>query len=185
MKFFFSSRRRHTRSLCDWQTCALPILLALVHARGVERAADDVVAHARQILHAAAADHHDRLLLQIMPFARVVGRHLEPVGQPDPRDLPQRRIWLLGRRGVYASADAALLRIAAQRGCLLFRFHVAAAVPDELIDSRQISLTRIEKSCSEARETKQVVRLRSRVGRKAGGPDEEPGAGPGAPSQWR
>src|SRR5476649_2196432 len=25
--FFFSSRRRHTRSLCDWsQTCALPIL---------------------------------------------------------------------------------------------------------------------------------------------------------------
>src|SRR5256886_7493888 len=36
------------------------------HTRGVERAADDVVAHARQILHAAAADHHDRVLLQIM-----------------------------------------------------------------------------------------------------------------------
>src|SRR2546428_13818307 len=47
-------------------------LLALVHTRGVERAADDVVAHARQILHAAAADHHDRVLLQIMPFARDV-----------------------------------------------------------------------------------------------------------------
>src|SRR5215204_4982938 len=27
--FFFSSRRRHTRSLCDWvQTCALPISLS-------------------------------------------------------------------------------------------------------------------------------------------------------------
>src|SRR5207247_2727986 len=92
-----------------------------------------------------------------------------PVSQPDPRDLAQRRIRLLGRRGVDARADAALLRIAAQRGHLLFRFHVAAAVPDELIDSRQISLTRIVKSCSKARETKQVVRLRSRVSRKAGG----------------
>src|SRR5207244_2149380 len=100
--------------------------------------------------------------------------------QAGPRVLSRRRIWLLWRCGVDASADAALLRIAAQRGRLLFRFHVAAAVPDQLIDSRQISLTRIEKSCSEARETKQVVRLRSRVSRKAGGPDEEPGAGPGA-----
>src|SRR5438093_12904758 len=27
--FFFSSRRRHTRSLCEVQTCALPILRAL------------------------------------------------------------------------------------------------------------------------------------------------------------
>src|SRR5438034_10675526 len=33
--FFFSSRRRHTRSLCDWiQTCALPILVSwLVNMR--------------------------------------------------------------------------------------------------------------------------------------------------------
>src|SRR2546428_5163049 len=40
------------------------------------------------------------------------------------RSFAQRRVRLLGRRGVDASADAALLRIAAQRGRFLFRFHV-------------------------------------------------------------
>src|SRR5437588_314939 len=34
--FFFSSRRRHTRSLCDWiQTCALPICQLGVDDRGI------------------------------------------------------------------------------------------------------------------------------------------------------
>src|SRR5207253_805668 len=37
---------------------------------------------------------------------------------------------------VDTGADAALLRIAAQRRRLLFCFHVAATVPDELIDGR-------------------------------------------------
>ena len=32
----------------------------------VEHAADDVVAHARQVLDAAAADQHDRVLLQVV-----------------------------------------------------------------------------------------------------------------------
>src|SRR5207249_7197310 len=50
-------------------------LLALIHSRGVERAADDMVADARQVLHAAAADHHDRVLLQVMPLTRDVRRH--------------------------------------------------------------------------------------------------------------
>ena len=44
-------------------------LIALLHAARVEGAADDVVAHARQILHAAAADQHDRVLLQVVSLA--------------------------------------------------------------------------------------------------------------------
>src|SRR5438034_9271433 len=46
MIFFFSSRRRHTRSLCDWsQTCALPISLEflvgfIVEAVNAKKAAD-------------------------------------------------------------------------------------------------------------------------------------------------
>ena len=41
-------------------------------ARGVERAADDVVANAREVLHAAAADEHDRVLLEVVALARDV-----------------------------------------------------------------------------------------------------------------
>src|SRR3954468_19521469 len=44
-------------------------LLAVFHALRVERAAHDVVAHAGQVLHPAAADQHHRVLLQIVAFA--------------------------------------------------------------------------------------------------------------------
>src|SRR6185503_20246629 len=41
-------------------------LLAVLDARGVEAAAHHVVAHAGQVLHAAAADEHYRVLLQVV-----------------------------------------------------------------------------------------------------------------------
>src|SRR5271167_693348 len=40
-----------------------PALLAVGHAHGIEGAADHVVADTRQILHTAAADEHNRVLL--------------------------------------------------------------------------------------------------------------------------
>src|SRR5947207_3548540 len=40
--FFFSSRRRHTRSLCDWsQTCALPISALEQELAPLQRAANE------------------------------------------------------------------------------------------------------------------------------------------------
>src|SRR5216683_274396 len=56
-------------------------LLAVLDALRVEHAAQDVVAHARQVLHAAAADHHHRVLLQIVALTRNVADHLEAIGQ--------------------------------------------------------------------------------------------------------
>src|SRR5213082_2725534 len=47
-------------------------LLTVLDALGIEDAAEDVVAHAGQILDAAAADHHDRVLLQVMTLTRNV-----------------------------------------------------------------------------------------------------------------
>ena len=47
-------------------------LLALPDARGVERAADDVVAHAGQVPDAAATDEDDRVLLEVVALARDV-----------------------------------------------------------------------------------------------------------------
>src|SRR2546422_741786 len=70
--FFFLMIRRPPRSTLFPYTT---LFRSLVHARGVERAADDVVAHARQILHAPAADHHDRVLLQDRKSTRLNSSH--------------------------------------------------------------------------------------------------------------
>src|SRR5215813_4690783 len=61
-----------------------PALLASRDPRRVEGAADDVIADAGEVLHAASPDQHDRVLLQIVPDPGDVRRHLEAVGQPDP-----------------------------------------------------------------------------------------------------
>ena len=45
------------------------------------RAADDVIANAREVLDAASADQHHRVLLQVVPFTRDVGGDLHPVGE--------------------------------------------------------------------------------------------------------
>ena len=54
-------------------------LLAVLDALRVEHAAQDVVAHARQVLHAAAADQHHRVLLQVVAFAGDVADDFEPL----------------------------------------------------------------------------------------------------------
>src|SRR6478609_7711803 len=84
-------------------------LLAVAHAGGVERAADDVVLDRRQVLHAATADEDHRVLLEVVADARDVGRDLHLVGQPHARDLAQRRVRLLGRHRPDLQAHAPLL----------------------------------------------------------------------------
>src|SRR6266850_357090 len=49
-------------------------LLASGHPGRVERSADDVIADARQVLHAAATDHDDRVLLEVVSDAGDVRR---------------------------------------------------------------------------------------------------------------
>src|SRR5689334_1964388 len=63
-----------------------PTLHSTLHADRVERAAHDVVAHAREILDAAAANEHQRVLLQVVADAGNVGGHFDAVGEPDARD---------------------------------------------------------------------------------------------------
>src|SRR3954454_6863760 len=70
-------------------------LLAVAHTRGVERAADDLVAHTRQVLHTPAAHEHDGVLLQVVALARDVGGDLHATGQPHTGDLAQRGVRLL------------------------------------------------------------------------------------------
>src|SRR5262245_892816 len=86
-----SLKAKSLRPFCSVYRAAL---LSVLHALRIEHAAKNVVAHARKVLHAATADQHDRMLLQIVAFARDVAHDLVAVGQPHLRDLAQSRVWL-------------------------------------------------------------------------------------------
>src|SRR3954452_13875508 len=109
-------------------------LLAVPDALGVQRAADDLVAHAREVLHTAAAHEHHRVLLQVVADARDVGGHLDATGEADASDLAQRRVRLLRRRRVDAGAHPAALRGTLQRRGLGLLDLVLAALADQLVD---------------------------------------------------
>src|SRR6476620_4340831 len=109
-------------------------LLAVADALGVQRAADDLVAHAREVLHTAAAHEHHRVLLQVVADARDVGGHLDATGEADASDLAQRRVRLLRRRRVDAGAHPAALRGTLERRGLGLLDLVLAALADQLVD---------------------------------------------------
>src|SRR5215510_1591994 len=110
------------------------LLLAAVDAGGVHRAADDVVADAGEVAHAAAADEHDRVLLQVVSLARDVGRDLAPVREAHARDLAERGVRLLRRGRLDDEADPPLLRAGLEHGALAAPAHLPAASADELVD---------------------------------------------------
>ena len=96
--------------------CLLPLhavlragLLAIADAGGVERPAHDLVAHARQVLDAATAHQHDRVLLQVVALARDVAVTSMP---PEIRTRATLRSAEFGFFGVvvHARAHATALR---------------------------------------------------------------------------
>src|SRR3954462_14448491 len=109
-------------------------LLAVLHALGVERAADDLVADTGEVLHPAAADEHDRVLLEVVTDARDVGRDLDAAGEAHARDLAKGGVRLLRGGGVDAGADTASLGRTLQGRRLVLRHLVLAALADQLVD---------------------------------------------------
>ena len=77
-----------------------------------------------------------RVLLQVVALAGDVGRDLDPVGQAHARDLAQRRVRLLRRRGVDAHAHAALLRALLRPATSSGFFFAFATLADQLVDRR-------------------------------------------------
>src|SRR6478609_4429887 len=73
----------------------LPFLHAVLRARlfavgdagRIERAAHDLVAHARKILYAPPAHEHDRVLLQVVPLAGDIRGDLDRARDAHARDL--------------------------------------------------------------------------------------------------
>src|SRR5215468_5111801 len=106
-----TSGEPYTGSVTSWRLVAGPLrgmsallllgavaaacLLAVADALGIQRAADDLVAHSREVPYPPAAHQHDRVLLEVVAHAGDVGRHLDVAGEPDPRHLAERRVRLL------------------------------------------------------------------------------------------
>src|SRR5919112_6471094 len=109
-------------------------LLAVLDALRVERAADDLVADAGKVLHTAAADEHDRVLLEVVTHTRDVGGDLDAAGQAHTGDLAQSGVRLLRGGGVDAGADASALRRSLQGRRLVLRHLVLAALADQLLN---------------------------------------------------
>src|SRR6266550_7292796 len=128
------------RSLRTLRTVFRTALLTVLDALGIEDAAENVVAHARQILDAAAADHDHGVFLKVVAFAGDVTDDFEAIGQAHLGDLTKRRVRLLRGRGVDARANAALLRRLLQRRHLLARLLYNARTCDQLVDRRHVSL---------------------------------------------
>src|ERR1700756_3727273 len=75
-------RRDMTASLFRALGAVLRTALAAVFdTLSVQRAADDMIAHPREVFHSAATDQHDRMFLKIMALPGNVARDLEPVRQ--------------------------------------------------------------------------------------------------------
>src|SRR5512132_882286 len=108
----------------------------------IQRAANDVIAHARQILYAPTAYQHDGMLLEVVPLTGNVARHLVAVGQTDAGHLAQSRVRLLRRRRIDAGADTALLRRPRQRRYLVARRWRRPRITHQLVDRRHAHLPR-------------------------------------------
>src|SRR3954451_18810592 len=109
-------------------------LLAVLDTLGVERAADDLVADTGKVLHPAAADEHDGVLLEVVADARDVGRDLDATAQAHAGDLAEGGVRLLRGGRVDARADAASLGRTLQGRRLVLRHLVLAALADQLVD---------------------------------------------------
>src|SRR5580765_6893380 len=72
-------------------------LLSIRHTDGIESTSDDVVAHARQVLHTTTTYKHDGMLLKVVADTGNICRDFHPIRQPDTRNFTQRRVWLLRR----------------------------------------------------------------------------------------
>src|SRR5262249_29158989 len=115
-------------------------LLAFADTLAVEHAPDDVIPHARQVADPAAADQHDRVLLEVVPLAADVRGDLLAVGEPHPRHFPQGRVGLLGRHRLDLEADTPLERGAFQDRCLGLVLDRSARLADKLVDRGHESL---------------------------------------------
>ncbi len=100
------------------------------------RAADDMVPNAGQVADTTPADEHDRVFLEVVPLATDVGRDFLAIGQPNPRDLSEGRVWLFRRNSPHLEANAPFLGARIQIAHLTLGLGCPSGLSNELINRR-------------------------------------------------
>ena len=111
-------------------------LLAVGNALRVQNTANDVVADTWQILNTAATDQNNGVLLEIVPFARNIGRNFVLVREPYASHFPHSRVRLLRRGRIHTGANAPFERTARQMRRILLRLDPLALLTHQLINRR-------------------------------------------------
>lgn len=109
-------------------------LFTAIDAEGVEGSTDDVVAYAREVAYAAAADEDDGVFLEVMFFAGDIGSDLFAVGETDAGDFSEGGVGFLWGHGLDLEADAAFLRAGLDVLDLIDASEGSAGLFDQLID---------------------------------------------------
>ena len=121
------------RTLCAVEGATLH---TLGNASSVQSAADDMVTHARQIANLAAADQHNRVLLQVVTDTRNIAGTFDRVRQTNAGDFAQCGIRLLRGLRLNGQADAALLRTGLQNRRIRLAGYLYSTLADHLKDRR-------------------------------------------------
>jgi len=154
-----------------------PALLPPFNTQAVERPAHNVVTHTGKVSHTPATNEHDRVLLQVVTLAADVRRHFLAVAQTNTRDLPQRGVRLLGRRGPDLNAHTTLLRARLKVTDLRLGLRRNTGLADELVDgrhgeARSLKSTRLRRAWDiGTTNTTQTAKNDAQRAAKAGGDD--------------
>lgn len=117
--------------------------MASLHPACIECSANDVITNAGQVLHTTAADQHNGVLLQVMPFSRNVGVYFHSVGEAYTSHLPQSRVRLLRAHRPHACADPSSLRTAMKRRGFNLLSLLPSPILNQLVDGWHFDLFRI------------------------------------------
>ena len=84
-------------------------LSSVGYACGIQCTSDDVVSGTGQVLHTAASDEYNAMLLKVVAFTRNVACYFDSVGKTYPGDFTKRGIRLLRCGSLDCGADTSLL----------------------------------------------------------------------------
>src|SRR5574343_397624 len=118
-------------------------LLTILDTLGIQRAANGVIAHTRQILDTTTTDQDNRVFLQVVAFTADIGDDFKAIGQTNFTNLTQGGVRLFRSRGVHTGANAALLRALFQSRNLALGLLGHSWLAHELVDGRHIKLPSI------------------------------------------
>jgi len=86
------------------------LLFPVFHANRVQNSSDYMVSDSGQVLHPASSYDNNGVFLQIVAFARDISGNFHAVGQSDPGDFSQGRVWFFGSSGGNFHANSSFER---------------------------------------------------------------------------